>query len=192
MKNRYLRIVSALLLLCMVSCALLTSCSPAYDEYHTDEHMSASGIVGGKGANAYLFLLEDESAVMDICRRNGKLIQRIELGTTGDYYTSLDFDYAFFNTVFQDMNFDGYLDLYIPCSVTTANLEGMAWLWDTAKKEFVLSKELSALYELTVVSKDKLIKSIDYLHPEGPYCTEYKWEGEKLTKVNEYIVTPGE
>lgn len=188
MKNRYLKIVSALLLLCTVGAALLTSCAPSYKEHHTEKNVAASTALDGKKANAYFFLIEDGSAVMDICLENGDRIQRIELPKEGEFYVSLDFDFAFANAVFQDMNFDGEMDLYIPCSVTTANLEGMAWLWSSDEEKLVLSEELSELYELTVFADEELITSQDYSSPDGILCSEYKWENGKLTKVGEYTV----
>ncbi len=187
MKNRYLKPVCAILL-CILACALLTSCAPTYKKYHTEESIAVSTAVDGEKANAYFFLIEDGSAVMDICRDNGNRLQRIELAVSCDYYASLDFDFAFANAVFQDMNFDGEMDLYIPCSVTTVNLEGMAWLWDSEKGEFVLSDELSKLYELTVFPDEELITSQDYSSPDGILCSEYKWEKGKLTKVGEYTI----
>ena len=191
MKNYRLIIVSAILILCIVSAALLTSCAPAYTEHHTEENVAASTALGKEKAIAYFFLVEDGRAVMDICREDGKRIQRIELPVYGEFYACLDFEYAFDCTVFQDMNFDGEMDLYIPCSVTTANLEGMAWLWDSDEERLVLSEELSELYELTVFPEDKLITSQDYSDPEAILCSEYKWEKGKLTKVGEYTVNLG-
>ena len=188
MKNRYLGIVSALLLLCMMSCTLLTSCAPSYKKYHTEENVAITTAVGGSKAIAYFFLLEDGSAVMDICREDGKRLQRIELAVSCEYYASLDFSYSFTNAAFQDMDFDGEMDLYIPCSVTTANLEGMAWLWDDEKGQFVLSEELSKLYELTIYPEDEIIASQDFSDPENIVRSEYKWENDKLVKIDEYIV----
>lgn len=185
MKNKILSIILAALI---ASAALLTSCAPSYKSYHTEENIAASSAVGGGKVIAYLFKTDDTNAVMDLCRDDGKRIYRIDLPAESEYYVSLDFEYAFANTVFQDMNFDGELDLYVPCSVTTANLEGIALLWDTEKGKFVLSEELSALYELTVFPEDELITSQDYSNPEGILCSEYKWEDGKLVKVGEYTV----
>lgn len=187
MKKIYLKL-TATLLFCMTVTVLLSSCAPSYKDYHTEENIAASSAVGGEKVIAYLFKTDDTNAVMDICRESGKRIYRIDLPAESEYYASLDFDYAFSNTVFQDMNFDGEMDLYVPCSVTTANLEGMALLWDTKKNEFVLSEELSALYELTVFPDEELITSQDYSDPDGILCSEYKWEDGKLVKVGEYTV----
>ena len=185
MKNKILSVVLATVI---VSTALLTSCAPSYKSYHTEENIVASSAVGGKKTVAYLFKNEESEAYMDICSDDGDRILRIDLPEESEYYASLDYDYAVEHTVFQDMNFDGELDLYVPCSVTTANLEGMAWLWDEEAGKFVFSEELSALYELTVFPDEELITSQDYSDPDCILCSEYKWEDGKLVKIGEYTV----
>ena len=188
MKNKYTRLLSVILIICIVGITLLTSCTPAYKEFHTEDNVAVTNEIADEKLTAYFFILDDGSAVMDICRENGDRVQRLEFPTADEHYASLDFDYAFENAVFQDMNFDGVDDLYVPCSVTTENLEGLAWLWDGEAGEFVLSEELSALYELTVFPDEELITSQDYSHPDGILCSEYKWEEGKLVKIGEYTV----
>lgn len=171
----------------IISSAMLFSCSK-YKKFHTEENKIATVAVDGYNLTAYFFLLEDESAVLDLCDEEGKRFQSFEFPTESEYYTSLDFSFAVEMTVFQDMNFDGIADLYVPCSVTTPNLEGMAWLWDSDKKEFVLSEELSALYELTLYPEDEVLSSQDYSDPEKILCREYQWENGKLKMISEYTI----
>ncbi len=178
-------IVFILTAVCLFS---LVSCADKYEEYHTEDNKIGTVTVDEKELTAYYFLLEDGSAVLDVCDSKSKILQTIEFPVQSDYYTSLDFDFGFANAIFQDMNFDGHKDLYVPCSVTTPNLEGMAWLWDSDKGEFVLSEELSALYELTVFPDEKLITSQDYANEDGILCKEYKWENGKLVQTGEYII----
>ena len=190
MKTKKLLLVALSLLLSL----FLLSCSVSYKEYRTDENRARVFDVGGKTLSAYFFVVEDEEkAVFELCDTDGKVTQSFEFPFDGnDYYTSLDFEFAFDGVAAQDMNFDGENDLYIPLSVTTPNLEGMAWLWDEKEGEFVLSEELSALYELTVFPDEELITSQDYSNPDGVLCSEYKWEGGKLVKVGEYTVNTAE
>lgn len=194
MKSFYKKLTAAALLILTVCAAFLSSCSaaPSYEEFHTEENIAASSAVSDGKVIAYLFRNEDNAAFMDICRDSGKRMLRIELPEESEYYACLDYDYTLYNTVFQDINFDGEADLYVPCSVSTANLQGMVWLWDTKAKKFVFSEELSKLYELTVLKDEKIIKSTDYENLDGPLCTEYEWKNGKLSEIRSYTVTPGE
>lgn len=171
----------------IASSTMLFSCSK-YKKFHIEENEVATAAVDGYKLTAYFFLPEDGNAVLDLCDEEGKLFQSFEFPSKGEYYTSLDFEFAFERTVFQDMDFDGNVDLYVPCSVTTPNLEGMAWLWDTKEKEFTLSEELSALYELTVYPEDEVLSSQDYSDPEKILCREYQWEDGKLKIISEYTI----
>jgi len=187
MKTKKLLLVALSLLLSL----FLLSCSVSYKEYRTDENRARVFDVGGKTLSAYFFVVEDEEkAVFELCDTDGKVTQSFEFPFDGnDYYTSLDFEFAFDGVAAQDMNFDGENDLYIPLSVTTPNLEGMAWLWDSKEECFVLSEELSALYELTVYPEDKIIASQDYTADNGILCKEFTWEDGKLVQTGEYTIT---
>ncbi len=180
-------ILTAILIL---SAILLSSCSPNYKEYRVDKNIMGTVEVDGHSFTAYFFLLPEGSAVMELCDNNKdkKVACTIDFPESCDYYASLDFDFAFYKAAFQDMNFDGHADLYVPCSTTTENLEGMAWLWNSEKDEFILSEELSALYELTVFPDEELITSQDYSSPDGILCKEFKWENGKLVQTGEYTI----
>lgn len=184
--------ITFLLAILILSAFLICSCSSEYKEYHIEDNVMDSEKIDDHEFSAYFFLLPEGNAVIEItCTSccDGDVIQTIDFPAQSDYYASLDFEYAFDNAVFQDMNFDGTPDLYVPCSVTTENLEGMAWLWDGKEEAFILSEELSALYELTVFPEDKLITSQDYSSPDEILCKEFKWEKGKLVQVGEYTVT---
>ena len=189
MKKASLRFILAALL--VLSALMIFSCAPNYKEYRTEENTLATVEVDGHSYTVYFFCLPEGGAVMEFADNNNekKIESSIDFPESGDYYASLDFDFAFYKAAFQDMNFDGYTDLYVPCSATTENLEGMAWLWDTEKGEFVLSEELSALYELTVFPNEELITSQDYSSPDGILCKEFKWENGKLVQTGEYTIT---
>ncbi len=189
MKNKVFKtILTALLLLSLL---ILASCSPNYKEYRTDENIMGTVQVDSYSFTAYFFLLPEGGAVMELCDNNNnkKVVSTIEFPESSDYYASLDFDFAFYKAAFQDMNFDGHADLYVPCSTTTENLEGMAWLWDAEADEYVLCEELSALYELTVFPDEELITSQDYSSPDKILCKEFKWENGKLVQTGEYTIT---
>jgi len=192
MNSKFIKKLCAALTLFVSVSLLLSSCAPAYKEYHVTENVIDISERGGEEQTSYFFLTDDGSAVLDICNEKGGRLQRFEFPQSSDYYASLDFEYAFASAVFQDMNFDGKDDLYVNGTATTENLEGMAWLWDEKEGEFVLSEELSALYELTVFPDEELITSQDYSNPDGVLCSEYKWEGGKLVKVGEYTVNTAE
>ena len=64
----------------------------------------------------------------------------------------------------------------------------MAWLWDKESCKFVLSDELSKIYELTVDPDKKTVSGTDYAAEEGPLYTEYEWKEGKLIKTDEYTI----
>lgn len=177
--------------LLLMSAILLASCSPNYEKYRIDKNILSTVEVDGYSFTVYFFLLPEGGAVMELCDNNDdkKVKSTIEFPESSDYYASLDFDFAFYKAAFQDMNFDGYTDLYVPCSATTENLEGMAWLWDAEEDEYVLCEELSALYELTIFPDEELITSQDYSSPDGILCKEFKWKNGKLVQTGEYTIT---
>lgn len=187
MKKRMICTIS--LSFAVILSLLLSSCGYKYEKFHTEENIMGETEISDKELSAYFFLLEEGGAVMDICNGEGELIQSLSFPKESEYYVSLDFDFAFEMAKFQDMNFDGLADLYVPCSTTTPNLEGMAWLWNSEAGEFVLSEELSALYELTVYPDEELITSQDYSDPASVLCKEFKWENGKLVQTGEYTVT---
>lgn len=182
------RKISITVLVPVLVSLVLSACAVGKNKNYTDETLLGTTDMEGFEITAYFYKNEDGSAILDLCDSSGTPFQSFDFPVEGEYYTNLDYEYAIENGLFQDMNFDGYKDLYIPCSVITPNLEGMAWLWDTEKDEFVLSDELSRLYELTVFSDEELITSQDYAHENGILCSEYKWENGKLVKTGEYTV----
>lgn len=198
MKNEKMKkYISVILCLALLLCTF-TACSSDPDEmeskyksYHVKENRAGSFKVSKDlKLEAYLFRLEDESAVLELKKPDSQdIIKSVSLPVTGEYYTYLDFEYAFDNIEFIDINFDGYTDIYLPCSITTANLQGMAWLWDNDDSSYVLSEELSVLSELTVFSDEKLITSQDYSDPSGILCKEFKWENGKLIQTSEYTIS---
>ncbi len=198
MKNeRIKKYISAILCIALLLCSL-ASCSSGpeekdskYKSYHVKENRAGSFNVSKElKLEAYLFALEDGSAVLELKKpRSQKIIQSVSLPISNEYYSYLDFEFAFDNIDFVDINFDGYADIYLPCSVTTANLQGMAWLWNSEKCSFVLSKELSVLPELMVFADEKLITSQDHSDPSGILCKEFKWENGKLIQTSEYTIS---
>ena len=190
MKNKR-TIIRALLCVVLAFCAIFScACTKSYKKYRKEENLCKKATVEKHSFEAYFFLLPEGNAVLQLTdeKNDSKVHQTFEFPAEGEFYTSLDFSFAFDGLSFQDMNFDGKLDLYVPCSVTTPNLEGMAWLWDSEKDTFVLSKELSALYELTVFPDEKLITSQDYTAPDGILCREFVWENGKLLQTGEYTI----
>jgi len=182
------RIISAVLLLSAIFA--LTACGePDYSEYRTDDNLIGKEEYSGKELSAYLFKPEDADARLEIVNaEKDKVVQYVDFPENGEYYALFEMEFALPGATFQDMNFDGYKDLYIPCCAVTANLEGMAWLWDKNEGEFVLCEELCKVYELTVDAEKKIIVGTDYASKDGILRTEYKWEEGKLVKADEYIV----
>ena len=174
---------------CLTALLSLSSCKATGKALRNDDTYLDRATIDGRSITAYFYQKDDGSAVLDLCDEGEKEpFQSFSFPSEGEYYTSLDYDFGLEYGLFQDMNFDGYPDLYLPLSVTTPNLEGMAWLWDRDLGELVLSKELSSLYELTVFDDEELITSQDYSNEDGILCSEYKWEKGKLVKTGEYTI----
>ena len=170
--------------------AALTACGEAdYSDYRISENMIGSEKYDEKELAAYLFKPEDADARLEIVDTESEtVVQSYEFPETDTYYALFELEYALPGADFQDMNFDGYKDLYIPCCASTANLEGMAWLWDKDSAAFVLCEELCELYELVIDPEEEMIMGTDYTAADGPLRTEYTWEDGKLIKTDEYTI----
>ncbi len=181
-KTKLTRCIAAAAAVCML--AVLSSCAQGRPEMYTSDNLAGEVSQSGDELMFYYYSDDEGGAVLDICRERGgtpKLMQRISLEKSGEYYTELDFELSFDGINFEDMNFDGSPDLYLPLSGVTENLEGMAWLWDGTKKQYVLSAALSKIPELTVDSAKKCIYGCDY-SDGGESRSRYEWNGEKLIR----------
>lgn len=182
------KVISSVLLLSAI--LALTACGgPDYSDYRVLENTIGAEKYDDKELCAYLFKPDDADARLEIVdAKKGKVVQSYDFPEVGVYYMLFEIEYAQIGAVFQDMNFDGYKDLYIPCCTSGANLEGMAWLWDKESCKFVLSDELCEIYELTVDPDKKTVSGTDYAAEEGPLYTEYEWKEGKLIKTQEYTI----
>jgi len=175
-------IAAAVLAVAAVVLLLVLSSAPDYSEQYTEQNLLGTVQVGEDELTAYYFLISDGTGVIDIVKKDGGVHQRIELPLQNEYYASLDYEDSINLSSFKDLNFDGAQDLYVACSVTTENCQGMAWLLDEKTGKFVLSKELSALPTIEAHEKAKHITSIDNTKPEPePVC--YEWKDGRLTAV---------
>ena len=170
--------------------AALTACGEAdYSDFRVSENMIGTEKYDDQKIEAYLFKPEDADARLEIVdTKSKKVVQSHEFPESDIYYALFEIDYALRFAVFEDLNFDGYKDLYIPCCASTANLEGMAWLWDKETSSFVLSDELSKIHELMVDTRHNRITGTDYTAEEGPLQTVYEWKDGKLIKTDEYTI----
>ena len=170
--------------------AAFTACGkPDYSDYRIRDNIVGTEKYDDKEFTAYLFKPEDADARLELVdTEDMKVAQAFEFPAAGEYYALFEIEIALPGAVFQDMNFDGYKDIYIPCCASTANLEGMAWLWNKKSEKFVLSDELSKICELTVDAEKKTVSGTDYTAEEGPLYTEYEWKDGKLLKTEEYTV----
>ena len=149
------KVISFVLLLSAI--LALTACGgPDYSDYRVLENTIGAEKYDDKELCAYLFKPDDADARLEIVdAKKGKVVQSYDFPEVGVYYMLFEIEYAQIGAVFQDMNFDGYKDLYIPCCTSGANLEGMAWLWDKESCKFVLSDELCEIYGSQMIYDDK-------------------------------------
>lgn len=85
-----------------------------------------------------------------------------------------------FNT--EDLNFDGYPDLKIPTNSGVESIWYTVYLFDSQKKKFFESEELSLLTSLKCDSIRKCLHSLDISGIAGNYYiyNTYRWKNKKL------------
>lgn len=84
---------------------------------------------------------------------------------------------------FEDMNFDGYIDLKIAASVGRANRYDDCWLWDMASRKFVLHEELSQLASLVFNPESKTVRSYAHISASDSEEATYTWKNGKLSPL---------
>ena len=178
------RITAALVLFLMLA-GVLSSCS-AMDrdaKMLTEENLRGRYTLSDGLQVAVYFYETDGGATMQLCRTDDKgrdvAFQKISFPQQNEYYASLDFFYAKDYFDFTDMNFDGLEDLYVPCSVTTENLECMCWIRKSGEDYFELSEDLSRLPEPVALPKQLRIRSCDNSTGER-VSTLYWWNNGRL------------
>ena len=149
----------------------------------TNENFVGKYLFGTTPGKIYFWLNEDETGDMVIIKAgqsNDILMSMSFPRQESDYYALFDFDYCRDNMVIGDINFDGMNDLYLPCSVLTANVEGMVWLWNEETGKLELSDELSFIPNFTVDSENKIISGSDNSVPGSTTEYTYTWENGEL------------
>lgn len=84
---------------------------------------------------------------------------------------------------FEDMNFDGYMDLKIAASVGRANRYDDCWLWDKASRKFVLHEALSQLASLVFNPECKTVRSYAHISASDSEEATYTWKNGKLSPI---------
>jgi hypothetical protein len=84
---------------------------------------------------------------------------------------------------FEDMNFDGYMDLKIAASVGRANRYDDCWLWDTTSRKFVLHEALSQLASLVFNPESKTVRSYTHISASDSEEATYTWKNGKLSPI---------
>ena len=177
MKKALSLLVSCLMLVSLVSCAA------GKNSKHTAKTLAGCSEQDGTDLLFYYYEKDGGGAVLDVCTgKNGSnIIQIISLEKSGEYYIELDYELSFEGISFDDMNFDGHPDLYLPLSAVTENLQGMAWLWNVDKEQYILSDSLSKITELRTDEGKKCIYGCDYSNG-GEQRSVYTWNGSKLIR----------
>ena len=92
---------------------------------------------------------------------------------------------------FEDMNFDGYIDLKVATSVGRANRYDNCWLWDKAGRKFVLSEALSQLASPVFNPESKQVRSFVHISATDSEETTYIWEKGELLLIHKIERTAG-
>ena len=85
---------------------------------------------------------------------------------------------------FEDMNFDGYMDLKIAASVGRANRYDDCWLWDQAGRKFVLHEALSRLASPVFNPESKKVHSFAHISASDSEETTYTWKNGELLLIH--------
>lgn len=85
---------------------------------------------------------------------------------------------------FEDMNFDGYIDLKIAASVGRANRYDDCWLWDKASRKFVLHEELSQLASLVFNPESKTVHFYVHISASDSEEATYTWKNGELSPIH--------
>ncbi|MBR6676219.1 MAG: hypothetical protein IKL24_02680 [Clostridia bacterium] len=153
-----------------------------YERYYVEEHLLGTLRSGDEDLSVYYFLIEDGTGIIDLCNEKNTVRQRIELPLQNEYYASLDYLDGFQLSLVKDINYDGLQDLYVVCSLTTENCQGMGWLQNKETGKLELCEPLSALPTVEFKDETKRVHSCD-LSKEGDPVTIYKWNGINLVPV---------
>lgn len=84
---------------------------------------------------------------------------------------------------FEDMNFDGYMDVKIAASVGRANRYDDCWLWDKATQQFVIHEELSQLASPVFNPNIHTVRSFTHISATDSEEAVYIWEKGKLLPI---------
>lgn len=85
---------------------------------------------------------------------------------------------------FEDMNFDGYMDLKIAASVGRANRYDDCWLWNKDSRKFVMHEELSQLASLVFNPEGKTVRSYTHISASDSEEATYTWKNGKLSLID--------
>lgn len=172
----------ALTLMCLMLISLM-SCAGGKKSKHTAETLAGCSEQDGTDILFYYYPKDGGGAVLEVCTgvNGSEILQTIVLEQSSEYYIDLDYKLSFEGIRFDDMNFDGHPDLYMPLSTMTANLQGMAWLWNVDREQYILSESLSKIPELETDEEKKCIYGCDYSNG-GEQRSVYTWDGLRLVR----------
>ncbi len=147
MRSSLRRILAALLLLCLLPLGAAAETLEVKEQLHPD-------------LPPFLFRLSYHQDGMywyvetiTILREDGNLVQSIALETPAE-----TFDNETLSLGFEDMNFDGYADMYIMQYVSLgSSLLYHCWLWDPATQQFVYNMPLSQIPSPTFDQNQQLV-----------------------------------
>lgn len=165
-------------LILTLTAVLLCSFSLNLPLLHAGEAGSALTVAIGKDAPAVEFVVRAGKIAVYRQDKGHALLQEIPYGVPA--YAKLA---ASDLLSFEDMNFDGYMDVKIASSVGRANRYDDCWLWDKASRKFVLHEELSQLAS-TVFNPDKrTVYSYTHISAAESEEATYIWKNGRLSPI---------
>ncbi|WP_145089303.1 hypothetical protein [Sporomusa sp. KB1] len=128
----------------------------------------------GKDAPNVFWTIESDRINVYTAGPSRKLL--LEIPYDPNYIPLADSD----RLIVEDMNFDGYADLKMMVSRGMANVYYTCWLWDQAKQNFVLHKELSELSSPRFDADSKTIFSHNRSSATDSTAETYVFENSRL------------
>jgi len=134
--------------------------------------------------------LNERHVTISITDEYGTFIQEIDGVIQGGHADWMTVDVYSFNLQFDDLNFNGYLDMWFFTAINPGTASGawaQYWLWDSDAQQFVKNEQLSEISCMAWLSANQDTQQVEVFSRgsgRGPWVTSYyKWNDGNLIPV---------
>jgi len=124
---------------------------------------------------------EERHVTITILDENGNLIQQIDGLIQGGHSGWMSADLGMFEIQFADLNFNGYLDMWLTHAVNPGTAGGYwayYWLWNPEYGQFVLNEQLGKISDMAALHANQDTGQIEIISRGGPnlrYISYYEY-----------------